>query len=82
MPTFVLNGAGIIPFAGALLDAAGNVIPGTEYEGLADGDATHLELSQSTTWHGMRFVSDFPTGSGVMVTGSHNPPDRDRNPNQ
>jgi hypothetical protein len=64
---FVLNGAGIIPFAGALLDAAGNVIPGTEYEGLADGDATHLELSQSTTWHGMRFVSDFPTGSGVMV---------------
>jgi PKD repeat protein len=64
---FVLNGAGIIPFAGALLDAAGNVIPGTEYEGLADGDLTHLELSQSTTWHGMRFVSDFPTGSGVMV---------------
>jgi hypothetical protein len=64
--TFVLQGSGVI-FEGALLDAAGDEISGTEYSGLAEGDATQVPLSQSTTWHGMRFVSDFPIGPAGLV---------------
>jgi PKD repeat protein len=67
--TFVLQGSGLT-FEGALLDVAGNEISGTEYFGLAEGDATEVPLSQSTTWHGMRFVSDFPIGPAGLVFSS------------
>jgi PKD repeat protein len=63
---FVLQGSNVI-FNGALLDAVGNEISGTDYSGLAEGGATQVPLSQSTTWHGMRFVSDFPLGPAGLV---------------
>jgi hypothetical protein len=63
---FVLQGTNL-DFEGGLLDAAGDIIPGTEYSGIGEGDTTRVSLPQSTTWHGMRFVSDFPTKPGFIV---------------
>jgi PKD repeat protein len=64
--SFVLQGTNVV-FEGDLLDAVGNVIPGTHYSGIAETSATEVQLSQSTTWHGMRFVSDFPVKPGFLV---------------
>jgi len=51
-------------YSGFLTDELGNEIPGTEYAGVVNVDASEITLAPGTVWHGMHFVGDFASTQG------------------
>lgn len=54
-----VTGSGSNPvYQAAFLDAAGTVIPGTNFSGFVDGDAGDVDLVATTVFSGIQFIGD------------------------